>query len=105
MIIALDYDKTFTEDKPLWKSFVLKAKEHNHSITFVTFRPEFWDNNDIEDDARLLDIAIVYTNGKQKADCFNADIWIDDMPYLIPSYDTLDWQMKNVQRRIHSDTY
>lgn len=85
MKFALDYDGTFTEDNALWAHFVDKAKERGHSVTFVTFRTPECGNQDIEADAQLLGIDIVYTSGGQKADHFKAHVWIDDMPDLIPS--------------------
>lgn len=84
MIIALDYDDTFTKDDLFWAKFVQSAKERGHSVTFVTFRYEDGENNNIRADAEMLQISIIFTNRKQKADCFKADIWIDDMPHLIP---------------------
>lgn len=81
--IALDYDDTYTADPKLWNGFVRTAKTLGHSVTFVTFRQE-WNKDDIGIDAKRLGIDIVFTSGRQKASCFNADIWIDDWPALIP---------------------
>lgn len=82
--IALDFDHTFTEDPELWIFFVQKAKQHGHKVTFVTFRYESGDNSDIISWANKIGIPIVFTNYQQKKSIFNADIWIDDMPELIP---------------------
>lgn len=89
MIIALDYDGTYTEDPDLWISFIDLIKMRRHSVTFVTFRDDNgnYKNDDIRRDAKRNNIDIVYTAGKQKSDCFKADVWIDDMPILIPSED------------------
>lgn len=84
MKIALDYDQTFTNDEGLWISFVKNAKDRGHSVTFVTFRKENGNNQDILADAELLGIDIVFCNFKQKASQFIADIWIDDSPQYIP---------------------
>lgn len=86
MIIALDFDETFTEDHSLWTSFVINAKNRGHKVTFVTYRDSRWGNYDIEYEAECLGLDIVYTAGKQKAHCFKADIWIDDSPETIPSH-------------------
>jgi len=40
-------------------------------------------------DAELLGINIVFCNRKPKAECFKADVWIDDNPLMIPSSDSL----------------
>lgn len=94
MIIALDYDDTYTADKDLWDDFVSRAKERGHSVSFVTFRYDgggeyagvLYGNEDIIEDAKLLGINIVFTNGKQKQHVHFADIWIDDNPHLCASY-------------------
>lgn len=87
MIIALDYDETYSDAPMLFKPFVKLAKEQGHSVTFVTYRDgryiEY--NDDIEMDAFDLGIDVVYTGGKQKSHVFKADIWIDDSPITIPS--------------------
>lgn len=83
--IALDYDECFTANRELWTTFVLLAKSLNSKVTFITFRYETQNNKDIIADAKHLDIPIVFSNGKQKASVFKADIWIDDAPITIPS--------------------
>jgi hypothetical protein len=89
MIIALDFDETFTEDPSLWTAFIVKAKTRLHTVTFVTYRPSNGNNSDIEYEAECLGLDIVYTAGKQKQHCFKADVWIDDSPETIVSYDML----------------
>tara|TARA_R110000744_G_scaffold78726_1_gene155040 strand:- start:531 stop:842 length:312 start_codon:yes stop_codon:yes gene_type:complete len=90
MIIALDFDETFTEDPALWTAFVVKAETRLHTVTFVTYRPDNGDNADIEYEAECLGIDIVYTAGRQKQHCFEADVWIDDSPETIVSYSNLN---------------
>lgn len=80
MLIALDYDKTYTRDKKLWDKFILLCKQHDHVIICITMRryPE----------EQILDmpgVDIVYTDRKAKkkyaeANGLNVDIWIDDKP-------------------------
>ena len=90
MRIALDYDDTFTLDKPLWRKFVADVLVNpNNSVTFVTFRGSDWINEDIEADAKDMGIEIVYTNGSQKMSVFKADVWIDDRPELIVNLEPL----------------
>lgn len=89
--IALDYDRTFTEDKVLWRSFVSACGVRGHKVTIVTFREaeDVIGNRDIEADAKAMGVPIIYTAGGQKAEYFKADIWIDDMPFLIPTRDQM----------------
>lgn len=89
MKIALDYDQTFTADRDLWIPFVALAQMRGHEVAFVTFRPPAFGNDDIEADAKRLGIPVVYSAGRQKSHCHDADVWIDDMPELIPSADMM----------------
>lgn len=89
MKIALDYDETFTADPELWREFVAHARRNGHHVAFVTFRSPGFDNRDIEQHAQMLGISIIYSAGRQKSHVYGADIWIDDMPQLIPSLDAM----------------
>ncbi len=102
MRIALDYDQTFTADKHLWAAFVRHAQMREHVVVFVTFRGAGGDNEDIMHDAADLGIPVVFTGGKQKSHCYDADIWIDDMPVLIPSFDQLSAMAEGC--RVNGDT-
>ena len=76
MIIALDYDKTYTADPMLWDDFVQSAQNRGHTVKIVTMRmPEEVISNPPVD--------VVYTKRKAKASCFKADIWIDDSPQWV----------------------
>lgn len=85
MRIALDYDDTYTNDSELWHLFVGMAISRGHSVAFVTSRREDFENTDVLTDARTLGIPVVFCGHKAKADCYKADVWIDDSPLTIPS--------------------
>lgn len=89
MKIALDYDETFTAAPILWKMFVEMAKQHGHDVKFVTYRDPRWSNDDICADAYDMGIEIIFTAGKQKQHVYQADIWIDDSPETIVSFEKL----------------
>lgn len=98
MKISLDYDETYTADPVLWSVFIKQAKQRSHEVKFVTYRysPNVYGENgvdsrnqDIFDDSIKEGIEIVYTNGKQKSNFYDADIWIDDYPETIPSSHTM----------------
>lgn len=76
MLIALDYDKTYTADPALWDDFVQSAQNRGHTVKIVTMRTpqEAIDNVSIE---------IVYTSRKAKSTVVSADIWIDDSPHWV----------------------
>ena len=76
MIIALDYDKTYTTDPALWDRFVADAQTSGHSIKIVTMR---YPSETIEN----APCEVIYTSRIAKAKIVKADIWIDDSPHWI----------------------
>ena len=80
MLIALDYDGTYTKDPALWNQFIIDAVAAGHRIVTVTMRgPRA---------ALTVPMEVFYTGGTPKADYVKAqglkvDIWIDDDPWLI----------------------
>lgn len=75
---------------------------HQSDVRFVTYRhesPRNYVNDDIIFDANNLGIPIIFCGGRQKEHVvnelgFNVDIWIDDMPMLIPSLNKLEGMVK-----------
>lgn len=86
MKIALDYDETYTAKPALFKQFVIMAKQYGCEVKFVTYRDHRYCNEDIHADASDLGIDIIFTAGKQKQHIYDADIWIDDNPIVIPRF-------------------
>jgi len=97
--IALDYDETFTANRELWTGFIALSKSLNCKVTFVIYRMKNAHNMDIIYDAEKLGIAIIFSNGKPKSSIFTADIWIDDSPVTIPSYDAMTELLNNVYEK------
>lgn len=84
MKIALDFDETFTLDENFWEHFISMSKMSGHEVKFVTYRSDRWENSDILNASEKLGIDVIFTNGKQKANFYDADVWIDDSPVTIP---------------------
>lgn len=81
MIIALDYDKTYTSDKFMWNKFCVLAQECGHEVICLTMRYD----NDEERISNLPVSKIYYTSRKAKLiwakqNNIHVDIWIDDKP-------------------------
>ncbi len=77
MLIALDYDGTYTADPILWESFIKKAQERGHEVKIVTMR---FPSEPLPD----IGLDILYTSRKAKfAALPQANIWIDDMPHFL----------------------
>ena len=76
MIVALDYDKTYTADPALWNAFMADAKQRGHVVKIVTMRYP-------EEAIPSPPCDVVYTSRQAKRKCFTADIWVDDSPNWI----------------------
>ena len=86
MILALDYDNTFTRDPELWKDFVLRCRESGHKVFCVTCRrPTYENETELEEAFSGCDVLIFYTSLAPKLDYMQKrgitiDVWIDDDP-------------------------
>lgn len=84
MLIALDYDGTYTADTGLWDRFIDLARSRMHEVWIVTAR---YDTEPVRL-GTMVD-RIVYTGREAKRQFlrakFDADpqIWIDDMPEFV----------------------
>lgn len=83
MIVALDYDRTYTADPDLWLLFIQSATARGHTVYCATQRAE----SDPVDEALAIAVEgrVVYTNRKAKRWLMEArgiavDVWIDDSP-------------------------
>ena len=81
MLIALDYDGTYTEDPLLWQGFIRNAKRSGHQVICVTMRSHLA----FMDDVLTQSVEVYCTNLKAKSNFIQdlgiyPDIWIDDNP-------------------------
>lgn len=93
MRLALDFDATYTNDPELWEPFVAHAIQRGHDVTIVTARHQHstsYDNDDVEEAAKLMGIPVIYCGGVQKQDVYGADVWIDDSPHAIVGREQLE---------------
>lgn len=90
MLIAIDYDKTFTAARGLFSLFMGMCKTHQHQVICVTGRA-------VSDPITDIECPVVYANGGFKkaaaeAAGYNVDVWIDDEPGYIEPCRILDWE-------------
>lgn len=86
MLIALDYDGTYTADPELWDEFIARARSRDHQVIIATMRIKGFEDEIVE--AQLADKVdeIIYTDRKAKKAAVrhqygrDPDIWIDDNP-------------------------
>lgn len=102
--IAMDFDDTFTLAPDVWSRVIdTLILDGNFDVCFVTFRFQNGPNEDINFWAERLDIPVIYTEGRQKAEVcaklgWIPDVWIDDMPILIPVKQQLQAMIIGIER-------
>ena len=83
MIIALDYDDTYTADPELWDRFVDAAIELGHRVICCTCRRDTPENREI---VRIPGARGHYFTGLSPKRWYlmqngvDVDVWIDDLP-------------------------
>ena len=86
MIIAIDFDNTFTLDVDLWKAFINHARDRGHEVICVTMNFE-GDEYVLNHIGYLVD-EVIFTEGEDKKPVaqrhgWDVDVWIDDTPEWI----------------------
>lgn len=88
LLIALDWDGTFSADRELWLEFIRLAGSRGHRVFIATARR----TDQCDEIMRVvgpLGVPIVATGGKPKINAVDdlagylPDIWIDDEPDLL----------------------
>ena len=85
MLIALDYDETYTLDPVLWNAFIAHAHSRGHEVIIATMRLDKGPEADEVIKAIGSMCQIYFTSRKAKLAALqelglNPDVWIDDNP-------------------------
>jgi hypothetical protein len=85
MIIALDYDDTFTLDPTFWTLFIESATKHGHKVICVTARRKILESQQELMKALPSYVETYFSYDEPKADYVKrnnivVDVWIDDSP-------------------------
>jgi hypothetical protein len=88
MLIALDFDGTYTADPPFWDDFIDWVHECGHHVYIVTARDRDLDRLKLEPHFDYLGVNIIYCDGQPKKEITEAkglrfNVWIDDNPASI----------------------
>jgi hypothetical protein len=89
MLIAIDYDKTYSSDPELWNAFIISARERGHTPCVVTMRHDTEMERIPHEIGTFLGYLDVFYTGRQGKKKFmenlglRVDIWIDDTPQFI----------------------
>lgn len=89
MLIALDYDLTYTADPEFWELVVRVGLSRGHRFICVTGRRD-------SDPVPPLPMPVVYAGDVLKSRAaaragYVPDVWIDDMPGTIEPVRVLEW--------------
>jgi hypothetical protein len=86
MIIALDYDRTYTADQELWNAFIKAARSRGHEVIILTWRTSAIDP-EFERLYPKVNAIWCTDRGSKRAYAerlgVKVDIWIDDNPESI----------------------
>lgn len=85
MLIALDFDGTYTEDPKFWDEVIRAAKIHGHKIIVATMRHEKLEGDELKKIFAGRVDQIIFTSRAAKLPFLHEmdihpDIWIDDNP-------------------------
>ncbi len=85
MLIALDYDQTYTRDPDFWDIVISAGRARGHEFVCVTQRPHPPGSTRSE---RVPPIPVVCAGEEFKEDAarragYRVHVWIDDMPSTI----------------------
>ncbi len=91
MLIALDYDDTYTRDPDFWDQVIWLGKTRGHSFVCVTGRSALPGAHE-----RQIPMPVVLAGDETKKAAayragFAVNVWIDDMPGTIERLLKLDW--------------
>jgi hydroxymethylpyrimidine pyrophosphatase-like HAD family hydrolase len=83
MLIALDFDGTYTEDSDMWDDIIKIMHRRGHKVVIVTMR--YQDDPDESINKYFPFQTVYYTNRKAKKPFMDElgimiDVWIDDSP-------------------------
>jgi hypothetical protein len=87
MLLALDYDDTYTRDPIFWDATIRLATSRGHSVICATMRYEH-EGHEVKANLGDLVEAIVFTGRKAKQKAvydagYMPSVWIDDNPSFI----------------------
>jgi len=83
MIVAIDYDDTYTADPTAWSAVIRLLQEFGHKVVCVTQRVDPW-MQEVHDAFEPLNVPVV-SGGAPKVETaaeagYFIDVWIDDYP-------------------------
>lgn len=91
MLIALDYDKTYTRDPSYWDQVIALGQQRGHEFVCVTGRREPPGSHELHIPIPVLCAPSQWKRHAAMAAGYHVDVWIDDMPEMIAPGRVLAW--------------
>lgn len=95
MLIAIDYDKTWTADPALFKKFVKNLVDSGHKCICVTSRTSDTPDNELANSiGKYMPVVYAGNASKRKAaerKRYFVNIWIDDNPETVTRQNGRDY--------------
>lgn len=90
MLIAIDFDDTFTADPKMWTEVIHLMQAYGHTVICVSARRNTMDHRIELEDALPKGVKVLLSYDEPKRDFafrhnYVVDIWIDDFPDAIVS--------------------
>jgi len=94
MIIAIDYDDTYTADPRGWDAVIAYMSDRGHEFICVTGREETQPAD--------INLPIIYAPSSYKKKAaekagYSVDVWIDDLPGFIEEGRVIEWRENDIQ--------
>lgn len=89
MLLAIDYDETYTRDPEFWDQVISLATKRGHSVICATMRStDTWESEEVIEALADKVENIIFTNRKAKFYAVHAagympSVWIDDSPNFV----------------------
>jgi len=86
MIIAIDYDNTYTGDPNTWDEVIKTFQASGHTVICVTARPELMGQPVLDSIGKLVPVVFAGAEWKREAALkrgYKVDVWVDDSPEYI----------------------
>jgi hypothetical protein len=92
MIIAIDYDNTYTADPETFNKVIALFKEAGHDVICVTAREDGVLGVPVRNSIGKL-VPVIFAGSVAKRTAakkrgYIVDVWVDDMPMMIDEYDS-----------------
>lgn len=98
MIIAIDYDNTYSADPESFNKVITIFKEAGHNVICVTAREDGVMGVPVCNSIGKL-VPVIFAGSISKREAakkrgYNVDVWIDDMPAMIDEYESEELELR-----------